>query len=653
MIKATKLVLAYLMLSNQIFSQESNDAFPRYSGNRDIDMHIHDGRIPWAIGVHSFGVFRAFNHEGKAHDKDGLGYEFNHHPNIVYWKGKYWVSYIGGPVDASEGSTPRVPNFIAYSANGRTWEAPEILFPSIKFQGVNTYMHSRMGFYVSFSGRLIAISFHGRHPSPNNGGKNGVARVAREILGVQDNGRVTFGPIYALRFNEDRNPDNTGLPLFTSSRDTGFVNACTELLGNKVVTQQWFEEDRRPESYTVNLNTKISGPDVGKEKVEAKAFDWYTLKSGRMVGWWKGSAMAYSDDGWKTTSSLDVDHQRLGEHRTAKMLGKRLRNDRYALVFCLNTQTTKPATEWSWTRTPMVVAVSDDGLHYRNDRAVVFGDIAPGRYINPPQAGGLNDNLDGGPQYVRGISESNTGKPNTNEPTGKLWTTFSVNKQDIWVSEIPLNITSKTNTYPTDNFQHYNDQHHFGDWIIISPAWAPISLVTERKNKFMRLEDKDPYDYAKAMRVFPEGKRVSIALKLRPQQTTHGLANIDITDARGNVAARIQLDSTGNISTIDNTEKRVTLTPYIKSKWIKLEIRLDAETQTYTLLVDSKRIGSGIGFYEKTSLPERFEIRTGAYRMNDYSRLGSWKDYPASTLPDAGKTTTNAVFDVDDLRIRN
>jgi len=330
-----------------------------------------------------------------------------------------------------------------------------------------------------------------------------------------------------------------------------------------------------------------------------------------------------------------------------------LSNNKYAMVFCLNTQTKVPATEWSWTRSPMVIAVSEDGIHYQNNRLVVFGDIAPGRYINPPLAGGLNDNLDGGPQYVRGISETNTGKLHTKQPNGKLWTTFSVNKQDIWVSEIPANVTHNTGMYPTDNFQDYNNKNLFGDWIVISPAWAPVSLVTERQNKFMRLEDKDPYDYAKAMRVFPGDKQVSIQFKLRSWQSGHGMVNIDVTDVKGYVAARLQLDSSGILHVIANEGPLIPIMKYPKARWIDIQMQLDAEKQTYTLSVSGKEVKSGIRFYEKTAGLERFEIRTGAYRMNDYSRLGSWKDFPKDTLPNADEAVENAVFDLDDLRIRH
>jgi hypothetical protein len=600
--------------------------------------------------VHSYGVFRAHNYDGKTHDKEGLGYQFNHHPNLVFWKNYYWVSYQGGQTDGAEGDKPAVPYLITYSENGRDWEAPEILFPAIRFNGDFTYMHTRMGFYVSTDGRLLSVSFHGRHKTPNGGGDNGVARVVREIYGIKKDGRVDLGPVYAIRFNDGRNTENTGLQFYTASSDKGFVAACHELVNNKLITQQWFEEDRRAELYTINLNTPNEGPDAEKKKNEAKAFDWYTLPGGRIVGWWKGSAMAYSDDRWQTASNIHIDFNRLNEHRTAKMWGQKLGNNTYAMVYCLETQPENPATEWSWVRSPLVVSHSGDGLEFKTDRSVIFGDVAPGRYINPPLAGGLNDNRDGGPQYVRGISETNTGKPNTKEPTGNLWVTYSVNKEDIWVSEVPVNIRHTADQPVNDNFDAYNDQNLFGDWIILSPAWAPISLGEENNNKFMRLHDKDPYDYAKAMRVFPAGTRTEVKFKVRAGQTEHGLLNIDITDKHGKVAARIEFDDKGKIQ----TSNRGTLSAigYTANKWVDVKLVIDCSKQQYSLLIDGKKRLAKIPFHEKTAQVERFEVRTGVYRMDDFSRIGTWKAYPATTLPNADKVLPLATFDLDNLVIK-
>ena len=46
------------------------------------------------------------------------------------------------------------------------------------------------------------------------------------------------------------------------------------------------------------------------------------------------------------------------------------------------------------------------------------------------------------------------------------------------------------------------------DWNTYSPRLAPVSIVDfpSAANKSLELQDKDPYDYARAIRVFPETK---------------------------------------------------------------------------------------------------------------------------------------------------
>ncbi len=116
---------------------------------------------------------------------------------------------------------------------------------------------------------------------------------------------------------------------------------------------------------------------------------------------------------------------------------------------------------------------------------VVHGELPLQRYV------GLNKNV--GPQYVRGISEwSNDGSWKDDA----LWVAYSVNKEDIWISRIPLtNSADAWNTY--------------------SPKWAPVSLT---KAPEVSLEDRDPHDYARAFQVFPARMKVTISFDVFANQ---------------------------------------------------------------------------------------------------------------------------------------
>ena len=52
-----------------------------------------------------------------------------------------------------------------------------------------------------------------------------------------------------------------------------------------------------------------------------------------------------------------------------------------------------------------------------------------------------------GPQYVSGIQEMD-GKP----ADGNMWVTYSMNKEDMWVSKIPVPVKDKETKQVNDNF---------------------------------------------------------------------------------------------------------------------------------------------------------------------------------------------------------
>jgi hypothetical protein len=73
-----------------------------------------------------------------------------------------------------------------------------------------------------------------------------------------------------------------------------------------------------------------------------------------------------------------------------------------------------------------------------------------------------------GPQYVRGIEEGN-GTP----PDGKLWVTYSMNKEDIWVSSIPVPLTEILVRMPMKYLRTMPAGKELELWNTYSPQWAP------------------------------------------------------------------------------------------------------------------------------------------------------------------------------------
>ena len=98
-----------------------------------------------------------------------------------------------------------------------------------------------------------------------------------------------------------------------------------------------------------------------------------------------------------------------------------------------------------------------------------------------------------GPQYVRGIQEMD-GKP------GNMWITYSMNKEDMWVSKIPIPVKDKETKHLNEVFRNASA---LNNWNIFSPLWCRVQV---EKNA-LALYDSDPFDYAKAERILPGSKK--------------------------------------------------------------------------------------------------------------------------------------------------
>jgi hypothetical protein len=59
------------------------------------------------------------------------------------------------------------------------------------------------------------------------------------------------------------------------------------------------------------------------------------------------------------------------------------------------------------------------------------------------------------------------------------------------------------------------------------------------------LHDSDPFDYAKAERIFPNAKNIAVEFAITPQQNNDGQLQIELTDAKGSPCLRLMFDSTG------------------------------------------------------------------------------------------------------------
>ncbi len=241
--------------------EESASEPIKYVGKQQTDARYHHGGLRHVVGVHRYQAFRA-NREQPPEINSRTGWTYNHQPYLCYWNNQFYLQYLSNQF--TEHLTPG-RTMLMTSTDGRDWLNPEILFPEYSLpaidythpesgktyhlpEGTKAVMHQRMGFYITKDKRLFTLGFYSYCPvsriGPNNG--HGLGRVVREIY--KDG---SYGPIYFIRFNRHAgwNEKNTNYPFYKASTDKDFVKGCEELLANKLVTLQWWEEDRAEDGF--------------------------------------------------------------------------------------------------------------------------------------------------------------------------------------------------------------------------------------------------------------------------------------------------------------------------------------------------------------------------------------------------------------------
>jgi hypothetical protein len=464
-------------------------------------------------------------------------------------------------------------------------------------------MHQRIGFYTSKSKRLLALAYYGialgKGDDPNDG--NGIGRVIREIKADG-----SFSPIYFLRYNHSFNEKNTSYPFYKTSADKEFIAACEEILNTPLLMQQMVEEADR------------NDPLIPLKK-DFKAFNYYRLTNGQIVGLWKYALTSITKDEGRTWQYNPV--RAFGfVNANAKIWGQRTGDGKYATVY--------NPSEFRW---PLAISVSDDGLKYKN-LLLVNGEITSLRY------GGAYKSY--GPQYVRGIQEMDGTPPDKN-----LWVTYSMNKEDIWVSKIPVPVKDEITAPVNDMFTAMKDGAELNEWNIYSPLWCKVNVERNNNQKALTLHDADPFDYAKAERIFPNSKKVALEFSVTAVQNNFGLLEIELVDAKGTPCLRLMFDSTGNILTKQGYRNK-SLGKYNAGETITVRTELNTATRFYTVTINGGKPNNNLCFAPVESV-ERIVFRTGITRRFPDADTPTDQDYD---LPDAGRKDKEAVFYINYLK---
>ena len=578
----------------------------KYTGNTLANPDYHHGELAPVVGVHNIQVMRASReHPDSA---EGFGWTYNHAPNLACWNGKFYLQWLSNPVGEH---VPPGQVLLTSSQDGYHWEFPRQLFPPYHIpdgttkeghaavaKNLKAVVHQRMGFFVSSNHRLLTLGYYGivldDDDSPKDG--HGIGRAVREIY--KDS---SLGPIHFIHYNSAWNEDNTYYPFYKSSGDTGFVAACDELLSNPLMVQQWVEESDRGD------------PLIPLPNADLEAFSFYHLNDGRVVGLWKYALSAVSTDNGRTWSN--PVHAAGFVNKNAKIWGQKTSDGRFVTVY-------NP----SMFRWPLAVSVSEDGIDYTN-LLLVNGQITTGRY------GGEDKQY--GPQYVRGILEGN-GTP----PDGDLWVTYSMNKEDIWVADIPVPIRGAVTEQVNDVFQEMPDGHELDQWNLFMPQWAPVKIEKRGDGaKWLALHDWDTFDYAVAERVIPSSKQLTAEFVVEAGQNDHGELQIEFQNTHGNAGIRLTMNEQGQFLNKAGYNYDHML-QYEPGKTYDVRVELNTETNRYDVYINGKR-EAGRQFFAPLHEVSRVVFRTGKRRY--FPTVDSPRAHETD-LPDAGALIRPAVW---------
>lgn len=623
--------------------QESSDEPIIYTGEVNTDPRHFDGLLPHAAGTHHYQIFRASRRFPT--EPGSYGWTYNHQPYLAYWNDKFYVQFLSGLVQEH---TPPTRLHLVTSSDGKHWSDPVVLFPEYALPeidynghiipaGTKAVLHQRMGFYVAPNGKLLGSGFYGYSATPRrspNAG-NGVGRVVREI---KEDG--TFGPVYFIRFNRHAgwNESNTNFPLYTESDDPDFIAACEELLADPLVTLQWWEEDRGDDGFYKIDPSEVADGEYFSSQITTsagagKAFTYFRRPDDVVVGIWKNQYAALSTDDGNTWTSISKNPTLLTSG--AKTWGQRTDDGLFAIVH--NQSATKR------NRFPMAAMVGEDG-HTFDRMFNLNGEVPPRRYK------GLWKNP--GIQYFRGFFPGNG-----NPPGDHLWLTYSVNKEDIWISRITTPIVGSVSTEIDDDFDNIDSIMDLERWNIYTPLWAPVSLQKDASsgNQYLELKDEDPYDYASITRVFPKAANKTISFSFQASHIPQGsIVEMEVLDQKGNRALKLAFDRTWVSFDIETV--RVDPIEIDAKEWNHIELKIIADEGTYAVIFNGNEYMNDIPLNSRapTDNVERLVFRTGPYRnmvSAEFVEFGiaAQASFYSDDLPGSELKTPLILFNIDNI----
>lgn len=576
-----------------------------YDGPRLAHPKAPDGGMPLSPGVQNLQISRS-NRKPSAFFGGQAGFTYQHHQDLGVWKNRLYAVW---DMTLKDEDTPPCRLVYATSTDGFNWSEPKDLFPPDEGWNMRFY------FYRATNDRMLVFAAAPyKTESERMIEKDKKSFLVREITADHQ-----LGKIYTFI-----QPGLNRPPYFDQCNDSGFVAACREALNNKLLLEQQdygiMLGDRRMKWHDgANWpGGKMGG--LGNFWIFGKALCFFHRQDGTLVSLSKLGFVNLSTDEGQTWSQPVVPNSLIAG--TGKVWAQKTPDNRYAMIY----PPQRPGP-----RFPMVVTTSDDGITFR-DMRVVHGELPPPRYAGKAK--------DTGPQYLRGVAEW-AGDATEFDKTA-IWVVYSVSKEDIWISRIPVPILAETKDPVQDNFEAMALGPRVADWNVYAPLWAPVRIAGDSAghNRYLELEDHDPVDYARAARTFPRSAAGDISFRLNAAQSDHGRLEIDLLGEKGARPVQLSLDEHGRIQARDG-ERSADLGTCKTDDWTEITIKV--KDNHFTVMRDGKELLKKAAFTEPSSFIYALSFRTGEYRA-----LGAAK-MPKQDLPNSEDPSPKAIFRIDDV----
>ncbi len=369
-----------------------------------LNFDISTGGLPVVPGLETYTVIRSDREHPEL--AEGLGYTYQHHPDIAVWHGRIYVGW--NSCEKDEDTWPS-RELISWSLNGKEWSKPAEMFP----QGVSTPL--RMYFFLAPNGRMLIIAgMRTSHEKLSEKKKN--ALIVRELF--SDN---KLGEVFTLKAPPE--PYKGQPPLFEKSRDRGFIKACRQLLADNIYLQQQDYGNMVEPAKRMKWNNPKAwaGDDQLKKDAEnfGKAMCFFKRKDGALVGLSKNRWVTVSSDNGKSWTQPVRPSTLISG--MGKLWGQKTPDGKYILVY-------NPHLRNRW---PLALLTSEDGITFSHPQAV-HGDLPQRRYEGAAK--------DQGASYHRGLSKWNNDGSIKDDAIRMV---YSLNKEDIIVIRIPCPVPRK------------------------------------------------------------------------------------------------------------------------------------------------------------------------------------------------------------------